>query len=243
MERMIIKNISKEFKKEKYSKPILKTILNLNLLKFKKESTKVLRDISFKINSNEIVGLIGKNGSGKSTLLRIISGIYKQDKGKIKINGKIISMINLYTGLQDMLTMKENIYLLGILFGLSKKEIKNRIKEIIKFSELEEYVNTKLYKFSNGMLQRIAFSTAIYCNPKILLLDEVFEIGDEKFRKKSIRKMKQLVKEGISIILVSHDLEMIEKYCNKVIWIEDGVIKEEGNPKDTIKKYLTVHGE
>jgi ABC-type polysaccharide/polyol phosphate transport system ATPase subunit len=241
MERIILEKISKIFKKEKISKPILKTILNLNLIRFKKEPIKILKNISFKINSNEIVGIIGRNGSGKSTLLRIISGIYKQDKGNIKINGKIISMINLYTGLQDMLTMKENIYLLGILFGLSKKEIKERMDKIIKFSELEEYSNTKLYKFSNGMLQRIAFSTAIYCDPKILLLDEVFEIGDEKFKKKSIKKMNQLVKEGISIVLVSHDLEMLERYCKRLIWIENGIIKKEGNPKEIIKDYLKIN--
>jgi len=241
MERIILEKISKIFKKEKISKPILKTILNLNLIRFKKEPIKILKNISFKINSNEIVGIIGRNGSGKSTLLRIISGIYKQDKGNIKINGKIISMINLYTGLQDMLTMKENIYLLGILFGLSKKEIKERMDKIIKFSELEEYSNTKLYKFSNGMLQRIAFSTAIYCDPKILLLDEVFEIGDEKFKKKSIKKMNQLVKEGISIVLVSHDLEMLERYCKRLIWIENGIIKKEGNLKEIIKDYLKIN--
>lgn len=241
MERIILEKISKIFKREKISKPILKTILNLNLIRFKKEPIKILKNISFKINSNEIVGIIGRNGSGKSTLLRIISGIYKQDKGNIKINGKIISMINLYTGLQDMLTMKENIYLLGILFGLSKKEIKERMDKIIKFSELEEYSNTKLYKFSNGMLQRIAFSTAIYCDPKILLLDEVFEIGDEKFKKKSIKKMNQLVKEGISIVLVSHDLEMLERYCKRLIWIENGIIKKEGNPKEIIKDYLKIN--
>lgn len=237
MENIIVNDIYKNFKVNSSAEMFLKSLLSLKLKRQKSRYIEVIKGISFEVKSGEILGLIGENGSGKSTLLRIISGIYKQDSGKIKVNGKILSMINLSIGLQDMLTMKDNIYLLGALFGMKRKEIKKKFNSIVKFSELSKFVNTRLYKFSNGMLQRIAFSTVIHCNPKILLLDEVFEVGDEEFKKKNVEKIKEKVKEGGSVILVSHNMEMIEKYCDRVIWIKDGKIKKEGLPKRIVKEY------
>lgn len=232
-----VNKISKSFKKDSSAQMFLKSLLSLKFKKKKHKYFPVIKDLSLEVKPGKIVGLIGENGSGKSTLLRIISGIYRQDSGEIKVNGKIVSMINLYIGLQDMLTMKDNIYLLGALFGLTKKEIKNRFNSIVKFSELDNFVDTKLYKFSNGMLQRIAFSVVIHCDPEILLLDEVFEVGDEDFREKNVKKIKELIKNGVGVILVSHNMEMIKKYCDRVIWIEKGKIKKEGKPKEIVDEY------
>lgn len=196
-----------------------------------------LNGVSLIVNQGEIVGVIGKNGSGKSTLLRCISKIYKADAGKIKTKGKIISLIGLDIGMQHRLTMKDNIFLCCSLFGLSKQEIKKRFQDIVKFSELQDFVNTKLYQFSEGMKQRLAFSIAISCSPEILLLDEVFEVGDENFKEKSARKIKELVKKGVSVMLVSHDLNIIEKHCDRVILLAKGSIKKEGKIRKVLRAY------
>ncbi|MBP7708088.1 ABC transporter ATP-binding protein [Candidatus Pacearchaeota archaeon] len=198
---------------------------------------KVLQGISFKVNSGEIVGLIGKNGSGKSTLLRILADIYKPDSGSIVYRGKIISIIGLGSGFISNLNMRDNIFLVGSLFGLSLKEINRKFKSIVDFSDLNNFLGTKLYQFSAGMLQRLAFSIAIHSNPEVLLLDEVFEVGDESFRKKSAEKIKELVGSGSSVILVSHDLNMIKKYCDRVIWLKEGNIFMQGKTKEVTEKY------
>jgi ABC-2 type transport system ATP-binding protein len=240
MKRIIIENISKKFFigfRKKQS--ILARFISLFSGREQKKDLEVLKDISFDVNEGETMGIIGHNGSGKSTLLRIISGIYKQDSGKIILNGKLISLINLNIGLKDRLTMKENIYLCCSLFGLGREEIKRKFKLIIEFSELHDFVNTKIYQFSEGMKQRLAFSIAIHCNPEILLLDEVFEVGDEEFRKKSVTKIKELVKNKVSVILVSHDMEMIKKYCDKIILMEKGEMIQKGDTKKIVNNYLS----
>jgi len=238
MERIIVENVSKKFKIGfKKRQNALESFVSFFSGKEPKKEMWALTNVSFKANSAEIIGIIGENGSGKSTLLRTIAGIYKQDNGKIKTNGKIISLINLNVGMQHRLTMKDNIYLCCTLFNLSKKEIKKKFNPIVKFSELEKFIDTKLYQFSNGMLQRLTFSIAIHSNPDILLLDEVFEIGDENFRKKSVEKIKDLVNNGVAVILVSHHLRMIERYCKRVIWLEQGKIKKEGKAREVVKEY------
>lgn len=239
MKRIIIDNISKEFNigfKKKQS--ILQRIISFLSGKESKKIIKVLSDISFEVNSGEIVGIIGENGSGKSTLLKIIAGIYNQDSGNIIVNGKIISLINLNVGLKDRLTMKENIFLTGSLFSMGQRDIKERLNSIVEFSELKEFVDTKIYQFSEGMKQRLAFSVAIHCNPEILLLDEVFEVGDEEFRKKSSDKIKQLAEKGAFVILVSHNLDMIQKYCTRVIWISKGRVIKQGKTKEVVNSCL-----
>jgi ABC-type polysaccharide/polyol phosphate transport system ATPase subunit len=239
MERIIVDKISKKFRigfKKKQS--TLARIISLFSGKEPKKILIALNEVSFKAKSGEIIGIIGKNGSGKSTLLRTIAGIYSKDNGIIKTKGNIISLIGLSIGLEDRLTMKENIFLVGSLFGLSRKNIKKRFDSIVKFAELKDFLNTKLYQFSEGMKQRLAFSIAIHSNPEILLLDEVFAVGDKDFRIKSAKKIKALVKKGAIAILVSHELWMIEKYCDRVIWIDKGEIVIKGNTKDVLNKYL-----
>lgn len=239
MIRISIQNIHKKFKIGfKKRQGILARIILLFTGKEQKKEIKILNDISLEIESGEIIGIIGNNGSGKSTLLRLIAGIYTPDSGDIKINGKIISIINLGTALKERLTMKENIFLVGSLFGMNQKEIKERFDSIVNFSELNDFIYTKIYQFSAGMIQRLAFSIAIYSNPEILLLDEVFEVGDENFKKKSAEKIKKMSKEKISVVFVTHDLDMIKRQCSKVVWIADGKIKMIGEPDKIIKHYV-----
>ncbi|HLD10575.1 MAG TPA: ABC transporter ATP-binding protein [Candidatus Nanoarchaeia archaeon] len=198
---------------------------------------KVLDNISFNLSKGEILGVIGNNGSGKSTLLRILAGIYGNYNGHVEVKGRIVPMIGLGQGMQERLTMRDNIHLIGSLFGLSRKSIKNKFSSIVRFSGLEKFVDTKVYQFSEGMKQRLAFSIIIHCNPDILLLDEIFAVGDRNFREKGIRELKSLVKEGTSIIFVSHDLWSIGKYCDKAILLEKGKIKAYGEPRKVLKMY------
>lgn len=236
--RVIVQNLSKKFQIGfKKHQSALERFISLFSGKEPKKTIQALKDVSFEAKKGEIVGIIGENGSGKSTLLRVIAGIYRQDEGNIIANGKIISLINLNIGMQSRLTMKENIFLIGSLFGVNQKGIKQRFNSIIKFAELENFINTKIYQFSEGMKERLAFSIAIHCNPDIFLLDEIFEVGDENFRKKSADKIKDLVNGGAIIILASHNLHMVERYCDIVIWLEKGKIKKAGRMKGVIKEY------
>ncbi len=239
MSRITVKNISKKFRIGfMKNQSILNRLLIALSSRGQKKEIIVLNDVSIAINKGETVGIIGENGSGKSTLLRIIAGIYKADKGDVFINGKIISLINLGVGLKERLTMKDNIFLMGSLLGMSNKNIIEKFDDIVLFSELEDFVDTKVYQFSAGMIQRLIFSIAINANPDILLLDEVFEVGDENFREKSAKKIKDLVNtKNVAVILVSHELEMIEKYCDRAILIKKGKIQKEGNSKEVVEFY------
>lgn len=225
MDRIILNNVSKKFKIGSVES---QTALSKFLLLFSGQEPKKTiwanQNISLTVPAGKIIGIIGPNGSGKSTLFRIIAGIYQPDEGEVIVNGKIISLINLYVGMKERLTMRENIYLYCTLFGLSRKETKEKFNGIVNFSELKGYTNTKLYQFSTGMIMRLAFSVAIYCNPDILLLDEVFEIGDQAFKASSANKIKELAHQGTAVILVSQELQLIEKYCQLVISMEQGKI-------------------
>jgi len=229
MKRIVIKNLIKDFKIgfAKRQSALQRFIAVFSGVDVKKK-IRVLDGVSIEVSSGEILGIMGDNGSGKSTLLRLIAGIFKQDGGQIVTDGKIISLINLFAGLKDRLTMRDNIFLLGSFFGMTRREIKERFDDIVTFSELQKFVETKIYQFSNGMMQRLIFSVATHCNPDILLIDEVFEVGDEKFKKKSGGRIKELVNNGACVVLVSHDEDIIKRYCDRVVELVNGRIKKNG---------------
>lgn len=233
---IIVRSLRKKFNNFRKKVSVLarvKFLFNGNV----KKRLDVLNGISFELGKSEILGVIGKNGSGKSTLLRILAGIYPNYSGSIKINGNVIPLLGFGEGIHDRLTMRDNIFLLGSLFGCEKVYIKNKFDSVVEFAGLKDFVETKLYKFSSGMKQRLAFSVAIHCNPDVLLLDEIFAVGDEDFRKKSSRKIKELARNGTSIVFVSHELWMIEEFCDRVIWIDFGKVKMEGKPSKVIREY------
>ncbi len=238
MIRVHLKNINKKFKLGfKKKQNVLNRVIDACMSREQKKEVTVLNTISLEVHSGQVLGIIGNNGCGKSTLLRIIAGIYSPTSGEISIHGKIISIINLGVGLKERLTMRDNIFLVGSLFGMSQKSIQERFTSIVAFSDLQECIDTKLYQFSAGMIQRLAFSIAIHAKPEILLLDEVFEVGDENFRKKSSEKIRELVSQGVAVIFVTHDLDMITKQCHKVMWLADGKIKMEGKTSDVVARY------
>ena len=226
MKRIIIDDVSKKFRiGYKKNQSVLAKSLSFFSGIEPKKIIDAVKNVSLGVDKGELLGIIGDNGSGKSTLLRIIAGIYEPSSGRATTSGKIISLINLQVGLKDRLTMRDNIFLIGSLFGMSQEEIKRNLNFIVEFSELNEFTNTKIYQFSSGMRQRLAFSIAVSANPDILLLDEVLEVGDQDFKEKSGKKIREMVGGGSSVIFVSHDLDMVYKYCDRVIKMENGKIK------------------
>lgn len=196
-----------------------------------------LKKINLSISKGEFIGIIGSNGSGKSTLLRIIAGIISPSSGKIYTEGRIISFIELGVGFQRELTAKENVYLYGAVMGMSRREINGKYDSIVKFAGISKFMNTKLKNFSSGMIVRLAFSTAIQTNPEILLLDEVLAVGDEEFQKKSYSVFKDLKKRGVTIVFASHDLDAVEKFCDRTIYLKKGKLAGIGKSKIIINRY------
>lgn len=233
-----IKNIDKNFKIYTDKGYTLKE----RLLFFKKRNSytkhMVLKDISFEIYKGEVIGLIGKNGCGKSTLLKLLTKIIYPDKGFINIKGKVSSLLELGAGFHPDMTGRENIYINASIFGLTRKEINGKIEDIINFSELQEFIDTPIRTYSSGMYMRLAFSVAINVEADILLVDEILAVGDANFQEKCYAKMKELKEEGTTVVMVSHDLNVIKQLCNRAIWIESGIIREEGNPEEVIEAYL-----
>ena len=233
-----VENVEKSFKIYKDKGFTLKE----RILFFKSRNAyvknNILKGISFDIEKGDILGIIGKNGSGKSTLLKLITRIIYPDSGSIKINGKVSSLIELGAGFHPDMTGRENIYINASIYGLTKKEIDSKLDTIIKFSELEEFIDSPIRTYSSGMYMRLAFSVAINVEAEILLIDEILSVGDANFQAKCFRKMQELKNSGITIVIVSHDLHTMEKLCNKVIWIESGKIKRNGIPNEVLKEYI-----
>lgn len=196
-----------------------------------------LRGLSFDIEKGDFFGIVGRNGSGKSTLLKIIAEIYQPTSGSIKVNGSLVPFIELGVGFNPELTGRENVYLNGALFGFSKNEIEQRYDSIVKFAELEEFMDQKLKNYSSGMQVRLAFSVAIQADADILLLDEVLAVGDEAFQRKCNNYFKELKKKKKTVVLVTHSMENVRKYCNRSILIKDGKILIDGTPDEVADEY------
>lgn len=198
----------------------------------------VLRGISFEVPKGETLALVGKNGCGKSTMLKLLTRILTPNAGSVELNGRVASLIELGAGFHPDMSGRENIYINASIFGIKKKEVDRRLDEIIRFSELEEFIDNPVRTYSSGMYARLAFSVAINVDADILLIDEILSVGDASFQTKCLKKMKQLKDDGITIVLVSHSLGQVQQLCDRAIWIEDGKIKEQGNPKEVCRHYL-----
>ncbi|EQC90439.1 ABC transporter ATP-binding protein [Lactococcus cremoris] len=197
----------------------------------------VLKDIDFEVEKGDFFGIVGRNGSGKSTLLKIISQIYVPEKGKVTVNGKLVSFIELGVGFNTELTGRENVYMNGAMLGFSTQEIDEMYDEIVDFAELHEFMNQKLKNYSSGMQVRLAFSVAIKARGDVLVLDEVLAVGDEAFQRKCNDYFLERKKSGLTTILVTHDMNAVKKYCNKAVLIEDGLIKVAGNVDKVANQY------
>lgn len=215
----------------------------LNFLKGKgriKESFLALDNISFSINQGEIVGIIGENGSGKSTILKLMAQVFTHTSGKIKIHGKISTLIELGAGFNPELTGLENIFLNGAILGFSTKRIKERLDKIVSFAELEHFIDIPVKYYSSGMYMRLAFSIAIDVDPEILLIDEILAVGDQSFQNKCFLKIEEFKKRKKTIILVSHDMDLVKKICNRTLLLHQGKIIKDTSPDVAIETYFQL---
>jgi len=206
----------------------------------KTEDFWALKDISFQVNQGEILGVIGKNGAGKSTLLKILSRITEPSHGRIEVEGRVASLLEVGTGFHPELTGRENIFLNGAILGMPKKEIKRQFDEIVDFSGVEKFIDTPVKHFSSGMYVRLAFSVAAHLRQEVLLIDEVLSVGDAEFRKKCLNKMDSVAGDGRTIIFVSHNLGAIKQLCTKGILLEEGKIAYSGDISKVIDTYLAT---
>lgn len=238
-----VNNISKSFPRLRFRHDNFRSYF-WDLLKKKtpeekaaaKERFWALKDINFEVKKGEFFGIIGKNGSGKSTLLKIIAGIYEPDTGNVEVNGRIIPFLELGVGFNPQLTARENVYLNGIIMGMTKAEVDEKYDEIFEFAELKEFENLQLKKFSSGMQVRLAFAVAAQAKGDIYLLDEVFAVGDIGFQQKALKVIEDMIAEGKTFIYVGHGMDTMKKYATNVLYIKDHVI--EGVGMEMVERYI-----
>ncbi len=235
--RIVVEHVYKDFKIYMDKANSLKEKM-LFWNRNKKETREVLKDINLTIKNGEAVGLIGVNGSGKSTLLKLMTKIIYPNKGKITTNGKLTSLLELGAGFHPDFSGRENIYFNASIFGLTRKQIDERLNDIIEFSELGSYIDNPVRTYSSGMYMRLAFAVAINVDADILLVDEVLAVGDQHFQEKCIAKMKELKEQGKTMVFVTHSLGTVKDFCNRAVWLNQGVIKMDGNPDEVIEEYL-----
>ncbi len=202
------------------------------------EIFEAVKNVSFKLEKGEILGLVGRNGSGKSTLLKAIAGIFTPDAGNIDIHGNTVSLLAIGVGFQKELSGRENILLSGMLLGFSEEEINSRTEEIIAFSELGDFIDKPVRTYSSGMYSKLSFAITAILETDIILIDEVLSVGDARFRKKSYTKMKELIQHNDrTVVIVSHDRKTIGELCNKLLWIHDGKVMQFGDTKEVLRAY------
>jgi ABC-type polysaccharide/polyol phosphate transport system ATPase subunit len=233
-----ITNIWKSFPANR-DRPGLKEFI-VNPTQFSRRNNRVfwaLKDISLTVNKGECIGVVGRNGAGKSTFLSLLLGTILPTRGSIVMDGKKTPLLELGAGFHPDLTGVENIIINGVLLGLTKKEVLERMQDIIDFSELGDFINMPTRTYSSGMYMRLAFSVAIHTEPEILLIDEILAVGDASFHIKSYNALMNLIKGGVTTVYVSHDLDSVQTICDRVIWLDKGRIKREGDPASVIQEY------
>lgn len=232
-----VKNVSKVFEIPHEKRNTFKSWFVNPFRKVTKEKFNALNDISFQVKKGEFLGIIGKNGSGKSTLLKLLALIYEPTSGIITINGSSVPFLELGVGFNPELTGRENIFLNGTILGMSKKYLWSKYDEIVAFSEIGDFIDLQIKNYSSGMVIRLAFSIAIQAKADILIMDEVLSVGDGAFQKKSLAKMEELLSSGITVVLVSHGMENVLKYCNRVMVMEKGQKVFDGDTKEGVGMY------
>ncbi len=241
---IIIKNLTMNYKISTANVSGLKDYLIRKIRKqINYRDLLALDDVSFDVHKGEVVGIIGTNGSGKSTLLKLISGAIKPTKGEIEVDRKKVQLLTLGTGFDMELTGRENIYLNGSIVGYTKEFLNEHFNEIVEFAELHDFIEEKVKNYSSGMVSRLGFAIATAGDAaEILLLDEVLSVGDEFFRQKSLKRIKEMIHGGSTVLLVSHGMGTIQENCDRVIWIEKGKLRMDGNADNVCAEYRASGG-
>lgn len=241
---IIVDRVSKRFKKHTLTKRSYSTLKSSLLTRFFSKRfppdnyIEALQEISFTVKPGEALGIIGRNGSGKSTLLKLISGIYRPDKGSVNVCGRLSALIELGAGFHPDFTGRENIYLGGVMYGLSRREIDAKFKQIVSYAELEDFIDDPVRTYSSGMYMRLGFSLAVHTDPDILLVDEVLAVGDAAFVSRCHDTISELKRRGKTLLFVAHDLDAVSRWCDEVIWLERGKVQGRGEPARIIDSYL-----
>ena len=241
VKRIVVKNVDKTFNIYLDKANSLKEKM-LFWKRNRKEKREVLKNVSVDIYNGETVGLIGVNGSGKSTLLKLMTKIIYPNKGTIETYGKLTSLLELGAGFHPDFSGRDNIYFNASIFGLTKKQIDERLDKIIEFSELGDYIDNPVRTYSSGMYMRLAFSIAINVDAEILLIDEILAVGDQHFQDKCIAKLKELKAEGKTIVFVSHSADIVKSFCTRAVWLDQGVVRMDGTPEEVLEVYLKERG-
>lgn len=205
--------------------------------KLKKDEFWALKDVSFTLNEGERLGILGMNGAGKSTLLKVVAGVFKPTEGKVVCKGKVVPLLELGAGFDRQYTGRENIFLYGAILGYSKKYMESKFDEIVEFSGLEQFMDVPIMNYSSGMKSKLGFSIATIAEPEILILDEVLSVGDAKFRKKSEKKIMQMMGDGTAVLFVSHSLDQVKRICNKAMILDGGKIIALGDVEEVAEIY------
>lgn len=237
MQLIKLNNISKSYEVQQKG-PFLTAAILRGLVRVKRNIFWALKDISLEVGEGESIGIIGENGAGKSTLLRILTGVTLPTKGSVNRKCRIGSLLDLGAGFHPYLTGRENIFLNGILLGMEKKRIKKLFTQIVDFSGISEFIDAPVYTYSNGMYLRLGFSIAVHLDTDLLVVDEVLAVGDEEFQRKCLDKVNELLSIGKSLVLVSHDLNLIKSICKKVGWLSNGKLLNFGDPNKITSQYL-----
>jgi ABC-type polysaccharide/polyol phosphate transport system ATPase subunit len=203
------------------------------------ETFTALNDISLTVPRGRTLGVIGRNGSGKSTLLKLVAGITKPSNGTVKVHGRISALIELGAGFHPEISGRENVFINGIMLGLTKREVTERFDEIVEFAEMKDFIDAPVKTYSSGMYMRLGFAVAIHVDPDVLLVDEVLAVGDEGFTHKCLDKFAEFKRRGKTILLVTHSLGLVERFCDEAVWLDAGRIKGSGDPKRIVGAYIT----
>jgi len=204
------------------------------------ETFEALKGVSFDVAKGRTYGIIGRNGSGKSTMLKCVAGITRPTRGTVKVDGRISALIELGAGFHPEISGRENVFINGIMLGLSKKEIAKRFDEIVRFAELEDFIDAPVKTYSSGMYMRLGFAVAIHVDPDVLLVDEVLAVGDEGFTHKCLDKFSDFRRRGKTILLVTHSLGLVERFCDEALWLEGGRVRATGDPRRVVGAYVTA---
>jgi len=244
MPAIVLERVSKRFKKVvlRTGYTTLKTSLVQMFTGRRQpvEYVQALRDVNLSVRRGETLGIIGRNGSGKSTLIRIIAGIYAPDTGRVAAEGRVSALIELGAGFHPGFTGRENIFINGIILGLSKREVSRRFDDIVEFAGLEPFIDSPVRTYSSGMYMRLGFSVAVHVDPTILLVDEVLAVGDEAFVRKCLAKMDEFKQQGKTIVLAGHDLPTVERWCDTAVLLHEGCVAARGFPSDVIAAYRAL---
>ena len=213
-------------------------LLKRDVKQIPSESVQALRDVSFDVHRGEAFGIIGRNGSGKSTLLKLVSGILRPTEGKISVAGRIAALIELGAGFHPEITGRENIYINGIMLGLSRREIDARFQKIVDFAGVGQFLDQPVKTYSSGMYVRLGFAVAVHVDPEILLIDEVLSVGDEEFSAKCVAKIQEMKYRGVTLLFVTHQLDQVRNLCDRALWLEKGEARAIGDPMRVVDAYL-----